>query len=68
MSPKTESYALSIVPLYSAEERPVVESDGAVIMMDDNSFIDGYPGQHEQKDRLRFLTCGSVDHGKPNIR
>src|SRR6056300_1277467 len=29
--------------------------------------IHGYLAQHEQKDMLRFLTCGSVDDGKSTL-
>ena len=29
--------------------------------------IDGYLAQHEQKELLRFLTCGSVDDGKSTL-
>jgi len=29
--------------------------------------IEGYLRQHEQKDMLRFLTCGSVDDGKSTL-
>ena len=29
-----------------------------------SSDIEGYLKQHEQKELLRFLTCGSVDDGK----
>ncbi len=31
------------------------------------SDIEGYLLQHEQKDMLRFLTCGSVDDGKSTL-
>ncbi|MDP6982395.1 MAG: sulfate adenylyltransferase subunit CysN, partial [Candidatus Latescibacteria bacterium] len=29
--------------------------------------IDAYLVQHEQKELLRFLTCGSVDDGKSTL-
>ncbi|MEM7785258.1 MAG: GTP-binding protein, partial [Planctomycetota bacterium] len=29
--------------------------------------IDAYLKQHEQKELLRFLTCGSVDDGKSTL-
>ena len=29
--------------------------------------IDAYLRQHEQKEILRFLTCGSVDDGKSTL-
>ena len=31
------------------------------------SDIDAYLAQHEQKELLRFLTCGSVDDGKSTL-
>jgi bifunctional enzyme CysN/CysC len=31
------------------------------------SDIEGYLAEHEQKDLLRFLTCGSVDDGKSTL-
>jgi sulfate adenylyltransferase subunit 1 len=31
------------------------------------SDILGYLDQHEKKDMLRFLTCGSVDDGKSTL-
>ena len=29
--------------------------------------IDAYLAQHERKELLRFLTCGSVDDGKSTL-
>ncbi len=29
--------------------------------------IEAYLAEHEQKDLLRFLTCGSVDDGKSTL-
>ena len=29
--------------------------------------IEGYLKEHENKDMLRFLTCGSVDDGKSTL-
>ncbi|MBT7302448.1 MAG: sulfate adenylyltransferase subunit CysN, partial [Victivallales bacterium] len=29
--------------------------------------IDGFLNQHENKDLLRFITCGSVDDGKSTL-
>ena len=29
--------------------------------------IEAYLAQHERKDLLRFLTCGSVDDGKSTL-
>ena len=31
------------------------------------SDIDAYLAQHERKELLRFLTCGSVDDGKSTL-
>ena len=31
------------------------------------SDIDAYLDQHEQKELLRFITCGSVDDGKSTL-
>jgi sulfate adenylyltransferase subunit 2 len=48
---------IPIVPLYFAEERPVVERDGALIMVDDERMpLD--PGEKPQMRRVRFRTLG----------
>ena len=46
-----------IIPLYFAAERPVVERDGALIMVDDDRFR-LEPGEQPQMRRVRFRTLG----------
>ncbi|WP_295225103.1 sulfate adenylyltransferase subunit CysD [uncultured Brevundimonas sp.] len=46
-----------IVPLYLAAERPVVERDGALIMVDDDRFR-LRPGETPQMKSVRFRTLG----------
>ncbi|WP_295246331.1 sulfate adenylyltransferase subunit CysD [uncultured Brevundimonas sp.] len=48
---------ISIVPLYLAAERPVVERDGALIMVDDDRFR-LRPGEMPQMKSVRFRTLG----------
>ena len=48
---------IPIVPLYLAAERPVVERDGALIMVDDDRFR-LEPGEQPQMRRVRFRTLG----------
>ena len=48
---------IPIVPLYLAKERPVVERDGMLIMIDDNRFP-LLPGESPQMIRVRFRTLG----------
>jgi sulfate adenylyltransferase subunit 2 len=45
------------VPLYLAADRPVVERDGTLIMVDDDRFrfVDG---EHPQTRKVRFRTLG----------
>ncbi|MBK8908365.1 MAG: sulfate adenylyltransferase subunit CysD [Rhodospirillales bacterium] len=48
---------IPIVPLYFAKERPVVERDGQLIMVDDDRMpLD--PGEKPQMKRVRFRTLG----------
>jgi sulfate adenylyltransferase subunit 2 len=49
--------AVPIVPLYLAAERPVVERDGTLIMVDDDRFrfVDG---EQPQTRKVRFRTLG----------
>jgi sulfate adenylyltransferase subunit 2 len=48
---------IPIVPLYFSQERPVVERDGALIMVDDDRFrLD--PGETPQMRSVRFRTLG----------
>ncbi|MCP4002609.1 MAG: sulfate adenylyltransferase subunit CysD [bacterium] len=46
-----------VVPLYLAAERPVVERDGNLIMVDDDRFR-FEPGEKPQMRRVRFRTLG----------
>lgn len=48
---------IPIVPLYLAKERPVVERDGNLIMVDDNRFP-LKPGEKPLMKRVRFRTLG----------
>jgi sulfate adenylyltransferase subunit 2 len=48
---------IAIVPLYLAAPRPVVERDGALIMVDDER-LPLKPGEQPQLRRVRFRTLG----------
>lgn len=48
---------IPIVPLYFAAERPVVERDGALIMVDDDR-MPLLPGEVPELKRVRFRTLG----------
>ncbi|HTW74567.1 MAG TPA: sulfate adenylyltransferase subunit CysD [Steroidobacteraceae bacterium] len=48
---------IEIVPLYFARERPVVERDGALIMVDDER-LPLAPGERPQLRKVRFRTLG----------
>jgi len=48
---------IEIVPLYLAAERPVVERDGTLIMVDDDR-MELLPGEQPQKKMVRFRTLG----------
>jgi sulfate adenylyltransferase subunit 2 len=48
---------IPIVPLYFAAERPVVERDGQLIMVDDDR-MRLLPGEKPQLKRIRFRTLG----------
>jgi sulfate adenylyltransferase subunit 2 len=48
---------IPIVPLYFAKERPVVERDGMIIMVDDDR-MPLSPGEAPQPRRVRFRTLG----------
>jgi sulfate adenylyltransferase subunit 2 len=48
---------IEIVPLYFAKERPVVERDGCLIMVDDERFP-LRPGEEIRTRRVRFRTLG----------
>jgi sulfate adenylyltransferase subunit 2 len=48
---------IPVVPLYFAQERPVVERDGTLIMVDDER-LPLLPGETPQMMRVRFRTLG----------
>ncbi|MEM8937113.1 MAG: sulfate adenylyltransferase subunit CysD [Pseudomonadota bacterium] len=48
---------ISIVPLYFAAERPIVERDGAIIMVDDDR-MPLNPGEKPKMEMVRFRTLG----------
>jgi sulfate adenylyltransferase subunit 2 len=48
---------IPVVPLYFSKERPVVERDGALIMVDDDR-MPLKPGEVPQMRRVRFRTLG----------
>ena len=48
---------IPIVPLYFAADRPVVERDGVLIMVDDDR-MPFEPGEQPQIKRVRFRTLG----------
>jgi sulfate adenylyltransferase subunit 2 len=50
-------HQIPIVPLYLAAERPVVERDGTLIMVDDERFRLA-PGEQPEQRRVRFRTLG----------
>jgi sulfate adenylyltransferase subunit 2 len=49
--------AIPIVPLYFARERPVVERDGSLILVDDDR-MPLEPGEEPRMTRVRFRTLG----------
>jgi sulfate adenylyltransferase subunit 2 len=49
--------SIPVVPLYFAKERPVVERDGTLIMVDDDR-LPLRPGETPQMRRVRFRTLG----------
>jgi sulfate adenylyltransferase subunit 2 len=49
--------SIPIVPLYFADERPVVERDGTLIMVDDER-MPLLPGEQVQHRKVRFRTLG----------
>jgi sulfate adenylyltransferase subunit 2 len=48
---------IPVVPLYFAKERPVVERDGVLIMVDDDR-MPMKPGERPQMRKVRFRTLG----------
>jgi len=49
--------AIPVVPLYFARERPIVERDGALIMVDDDR-LPLAPGEQPRMRKVRFRTLG----------
>ena len=49
--------AIPVVPLYFAKERPIVERDGALIMVDDDR-LPLAPGEAPRMRKVRFRTLG----------
>ena len=49
--------SIPIVPLYFAEERPVVERNGTLLMVDDER-LPLEPGEKPRMERVRFRTLG----------
>jgi sulfate adenylyltransferase subunit 2 len=52
-----EQEAIPVVPLYFAAERPVVERDGNLILVDDER-LKLAPGEEPRRRRVRFRTLG----------
>ena len=48
---------IPIVPLYFAAERPVIERDGMLMLVDDDR-LKLFPGEKIQTKRVRFRTLG----------
>jgi len=48
---------IPVVPLYFAKERPVVERDGGLLMVDDDR-LPMLPGEQPMMKRIRFRTLG----------
>ena len=49
---------IKIVPLYYAAQRPVVERDGVLLMVDDPARMELHPGETPQMRTVRFRTLG----------
>lgn len=49
---------IPVVPLYFAKERPVVERDGRLIVVDDRERMRFLPGEETKPRRVRFRTLG----------
>jgi sulfate adenylyltransferase subunit 2 len=52
-----EQEGIAVVPLYFAEERPAVERDGLILMVDDERFR-LQPGETPELRKIRFRTLG----------
>ena len=48
---------IAVVPLYFAKERPVLEREGTLVMVDDER-ISLLPGEKPRMERVRFRTLG----------
>jgi sulfate adenylyltransferase subunit 2 len=48
---------IAVVPLYFAKERPVIEREGTLIMVDDER-LSLVPGEDPRMERVRFRTLG----------
>lgn len=53
----TAAEGIPVVPLYFAKERPVVDRDGTLIMVDDER-LPLKPGETARMERVRFRTLG----------
>jgi sulfate adenylyltransferase subunit 2 len=53
----TAAEGIPVVPLYFAKERPVVDRDGTLIMVDDER-LPLKPGETPRMERVRFRTLG----------
>jgi sulfate adenylyltransferase subunit 2 len=64
--------SIPVVPLYFAAERPVVERDGTLIMVDDER-LPLRPGESPEMRRVRFRTLGcypltgAIESGAANV-
>jgi sulfate adenylyltransferase subunit 2 len=47
-----------VVPLYLAAERPVIDRDGTLLMVDDESALQLRPGERIEQRSVRFRTMG----------
>ena len=52
-----EREAIALPSLYFASDRPVIQRDGALLMLDDNRMVLG-PGEQARPRRVRFRTLG----------
>jgi len=48
---------ISVVPLYFAKERPIIDREGTLIMVDDER-LSLLPGENPRMERVRFRTLG----------
>ncbi len=58
---------IPIVPLYFAAERPVVERDGMLMMVDDDR-LTIYPNEQIQIKKIRFRTSAAIPHRRDRER